>query len=434
MREPKKKPLSLILFMAGLVLLPYDSVSYIIPSFYAPVSLIVFTLYCVVYTVAHRRIQLNRGWLRFLPFYGFAVISGAVIVAFRREQFPVFKEFLLTLTIGLGMLLALTTGMREYREHYGAEWPERFMKLLGWAYLLPLIVGFVELLSLRGLLPGSVKEAINRFFTGGGCWRLAITTHEASWAANQMIMASGAYLCCFVWTKKKIWILPLVGSLFLFVMTMSAQGIGVMLIGLVLWAAALLVRMKDRKKALRNLVFMIAGLAAGLAALYLLLHWLPDGYYVKRLLAFSSVEQALASDNSVFMRVGLLAVHLLIFLNHWIIGVGGGGFRLFAWETIARYFPASLGLDEVNAFRGGVASTEMSFYFSVLSEQGIIGLLLFGWFWLRSFRNVCRIQRTTLILFICMLLAFPVQHGSWALIPFWLAIAMLNLYEPERTE
>lgn len=424
----EKKPKSVLLFEIGIVLLPYDAIHYMMPTTYAPISIYLFFLAFIIL------IAEKRGYIIFdkilgslLCFYIYSLLSSTIIILFFGGKKESYFDFILTLTIGIIIFIVLKYELDKFKQFYKEEWINVLLKKISNAYIIPYIVGAIEFLSQKGVLSFSYKTMIQTIFGGWQLSRLCMTTYEASWASMHMLIAFGANWYCYKTYREKKYLVRLILSMFFFFILTSMQGMLALVVAVGLYILFL------QYKQHRLQLFVKAVFKWGIIlcilfiVFYSILLTMPDTYFASRIIHFTSLKQLLISDASSYIRIGSLFLHLYIFKDYFLFGAGGGRFRILFAQYTMQFYPQAIKLPQVNAIIAkGDAVTTTSVYFSILSEEGIIGVVLIWIFLSKIFKSLKEIESNELIFFLAIILAQPIQFGSWAYVPLWLALAILS--------
>lgn len=422
------------LFKLAIILLPYDAIHYLIPSNYAPISIYPFFFLLIFMLI-------KRKWCISLSKSGRILMTLFVYVAFLSvftnfayvKSLSIYVEFILTFMIGIIVFFSADMFLREkFADDRGGMY-KYIVQLAGKAYYFPLIVGMVEYIALRGIFPSSIIRVLHAVFGGWQAGRLCMTTFEASWASMHMLIAMVAYfsLLKLKTGRKAINMLCLVMSAVFFLLSASAQGIVTLVVAGLLYLFLSAYRDKRVLKFLVRLVAVMAVTIVAFLLFYRILLLMPDTYMARRILGFTTLRNAFESDSSVFIRVGFLLIHLLIFKDHVLFGIGGGDFKSIVVDYIKQYYPYAMSLPEISGIIRNGSNTTTSIYLSALSEFGIVGAVLFFYFIVRCLKHLGsrkheKNNAILICLFVAVLLALPVQFGSWAYVPFWLCLALAN--------
>lgn len=422
------------IFKLAIILFPYDAIHYLVPSQYAPVSIYPFfiLLFCMILNRSCH-ISLSKSGKVLIVLFLYTILLSIFTNLAYVKSISIYVEFILTFMIGA--MVFFSADMYLYRK-FADDRNKMFVylvQLLGKAYYLPLIVGVIEYLALLGLLPSDTIKVIHTIFGGWQSGRMCMTTFEASWASMHMLIAMVSYFSLLKLNlgRKSVNRLCLIVSVALFIILASAQGIATLAFAGLLYLFLSAYRDKRLLKFFRRLVAVIVVTSVIFIAFYNILKLMPNTYMANRILGFTTLKNAFANDSSVFVRVGFLLIHLLIFKDHILFGIGGGDFKNVVVDYIKEYFPYAIGTSEVNYIVLNGSPTIVSIYFGAFSEFGIFGAIIFYYLIFHCIKNL-RLQgdeqyNTDFVcLFVAVLLALPIQFGSWSFVPFWFCLAFTN--------
>lgn len=422
------------LFKLAIFLLPYDAVHYLVPSQYAPISIYPFFI-LLIYMVINRRwrVSLSKsGGILIALFLYTAFLSIFTNLAYVKSL-SIYVEFILTFMIGIMVFFSADMYLREMFADDRSNMFKYIVQLLGKAYYIPLVVGVVEYIALRGILPSVIIDVFHAVFGGWQTGRLCITNFEASWASMHMLIAMATYFSLLKMKTKRnfINILCLTVSALLFLILASAQGIVTLVVAGLLYLFLSAYREKRLLKFFGRLAAVIAITSAALFLFYRILLLMPNTYMARRVLGFTTLKNAFMYDSSVFVRVGFPLIHLLIFKDHILFGIGGGDFKKMVVDYINEYFPYARGTPEIIFIMSNGSPSEVSIYLCALSEFGIFGAAVFFYLIINCVKRLGsgkyeKNSASLMCLFVAVLLALPIQFGSWSYVPFWLCLAFAN--------
>jgi len=137
-------------------------------------------------------------------------------------------------------------------------------------------------------------------------------------------------------------------------------------------------------------------------------------------------------DRSTLNRVQIILGAVDIVKKHWLIGIGYTNFEPYFADN---YLESTLRTDLENYEEQGYTVSMHNWLMEILSEQGVVGLAAFMWFFYLLFKKIIAARKATqnptfrAILFghLLMLLAFLVQgffyHTFISQFPFWMYAA-----------
>ena len=420
------------IFKLAVFLLPYDAIHYLVPSQYAPVSIYPFFI-LLIYMILNRRghISLSKSGITVIVLFLYTAFISIFTNLAYVKSISIYVEFILTYMIGAMVFFSADMYLHEKYADDNSKLFKYLVQLLGKAYYLPLIVGVVEYCAIQDVLPSAIIDVFHAVFGGWQTGRLCITTFEASWASMHMLIAMVVYFSLLKMKigSKKINILCLFVSIGLFLILASAQGIITLAVAGLLYLFLSAYRDKKLLKFFRRFISVSVLIVIAFLLFYKILQLMPNTYMASRILGFTTLKNAFANDSSVFVRIGFPLIHLLIFKDHLLFGVGGGDFKRIVIDYIKEYFPYTMGTPEIANIVSNGSSSEVSIYLSALSEFGIFGAALFFYLIINCIKNLKNQElydADLICLFVAILLALPIQFGSWSYVPFWICLAFTN--------
>jgi len=419
-----------ILVFIAILLLPLDSVPYILPSTYSPISIypliIAFPLILSIYFTKIKTIKKSN--LILICFYIYSIISSFLFSNFVYDDNSGFIDFFVTLTIGVVVYLVFDYYFSLISEEFNTneKYFEWVFKLIGNVYIFVLLYGVYEILSMLGILPGILENFINTLLDVSGGSRITLLSGEPSWATFHLIFIIPIYWYLKKYNKRynKYFYL----AILLLIMTFSMQGYIILL-------AAMLLNMLYQKKIrllLKYLFLISIFIILFILVLPIFSNLFEGMYFVNRFSKINNlttIGDIFYLDSSVFTRTIYPIIGLLIFKKNPLFGVGGGNFRFELGGYITKYFPKGLRFPPVVDNITGEVSNPFNMLSRLLSETGIIGTGLFTWFVYSIFKKI-KINLSSISRDIGMFLIFSIciylQFDSFAFIQPWLAFAIVN--------
>lgn len=427
----KKNTISLykILFILALSLLPYDSIRGIMPSTYRPISVYIFILVSLCLTHIRMGGEI-KVIISVLCFYVYGIISSFFTTYMKLGLLSLYMEFFITLTLGVFVFLISTICFCKYaREKTLDQYLDFFMTVIGNAYLLPLCVGCIEFLSLKGILPFSVKLIINAVFGGETVYRISMTTHEASWASMHLIFIMPVYF--YLLSKRKyLYKTALCISAALFFYISSLQGVLSLITGFMIYSVLISYVNGNLKALIKNVLFASAVIIGVFAIFIAVIYYSPASYFVNRIKNFVSIKNLVESDASSFVRICFPVLNLFMLKDHLFFGAGGGSFPYIMADYIMHYFPWAVKFPEVaRAVASRGTASAICLYLKVLGELGVVGGILFGTFLWRCIKKISLMkgmrQFKIVTIWLCFSCAVMIQFASYAYVQFWIVLAFV---------
>lgn len=423
-----------VLLTVGIMLIPYDALK-VMPSEYRPIAIfpLLLALFFCFANRSYRLITVNR--ILLLAFCAYAVLSTLIISDNSDLNTGRVPSFILTL--GIGLFLFFTFSILFFNEFEKRGVIGFFDWLFTWlsrAYVIPVFVGLVEMLSLIGLLPHSLGTALSHFFGSDQQGRLTLTSYEASWASFHLLMAMFAFCYRSKLTGAFFPRALLIISVLLFLYSQSMQGFLVAAVAAFIY----IVWLSYIKGNFLTLVKWVSLTAVAIFLSMVLLRTIYlrggyDAYYTRRLLGFDGLDSLIRSDGSSFVRIIFPVICVRMFFDHLVFGIGGGMFASFLPGYIYCYYPWATSFGEIaKELTGSLVPSAVCLYTRVLAEHGVIGGAIFIPFLIRVAKNFCyladplnwklRLSAFFLIVVFCM----PLQFASYAFLPLWLAFGLLD--------
>lgn len=431
-----------LLLILGILLIPYDALR-LMPSEYRPIAIFPL-LIALIFVFGRREVPLmSKSRMLLLLFTVVATFSTFLSTMQTSYSVSRVPSFVLTLAIGVFLFFAFSILFVLMLRKLGVtgflDW---FFMWLSRAYVLPIAVGVIEALSLLGLFPFSVGAGLSHFFGSNQEGRLTLTTYEASWASFHLLIAGFSFYYRFRLTRSLFHGGCFLVSLGLFLFSQSMQGFIVVAIAAILYIAWLSYKRN-------NLLTLVKWVSLTIFCAFLLVFFLKyiymsqgqDTYYARRLLGFEGIESLIKSDGSSFVRIMFPVMGMQMFFDHPLAGIGGGMFASYMPEYIFAYYPWAVSFGEIaQELAGELVPSAVCLYTRIFAEQGIIGTLIFGACLVRVFHgfgslgNVVDWRVRIAAFFLITLICMPFQFASYAFLPLWLSLGVLDAlcsYQPE---
>ena len=434
-----------LLTVAALILLPFDSLPGIFPTTYRPISLIF--LLPIVFSILLRacfKLKLDR-----YLFYLFATFLLFTITSFTLTQYFSFAlngfwDYIITFALGITAFAAFRHSFQMVRQKSESNdhFTEDIFKYLTYGYIAMIVIGCIEFLSLyTPLLPTDIKNVMNSLLAGKVSSRLQLTTGEPAWAARQALF--GLPVLAFIKGKYNFWTIAL---FILAVLTFSLEGMLVFLLSTIIyllyrfWDSKLLLFKKFAKTTI-SLTVLLAIIFFAAKNVFLK----DDSYYYSRFKKLSTVKLSkirlsnlVYLDESVFIRLAYPIAAWHIFFDYPIVGIGGGNFRYRFADYLKTEFPLvkKLNFHKVEQQIKGKKDQPKNFYSRLMSEFGLVGIILFALFLKKIIRRLRTAEfletrsRNYLFFWLIICLVSLLQFDSFAYINFWLLAAFVLTLRP----
>lgn len=408
----------------AILTLPYDSIPHILPFVYRPLSLYFIAIAFFLYMFQDRgKVGLSRAVKQILFFALVTLVLGTFVLLHNVEDYYGLKFYAPSLLVGM---LSVWVFSKFIQKHHCPELNRDVLKYVGYAYIFAMIIGSLETLSCFRLLPYDLKTPINAFFGGWQPGRPCLTNSEASYASQHMCFAVLIFTYLYKHLFQKKWFYCAVWAGGLLLITASAKGFIVLIMTLLLYGLfSSIIRGKLQSFLVK--AFVVASLLLLLCfAIYQIMLLYPDTYFSRRILNFSGITNMVETDTSAFVRIGLPVLALRMFLDSPLLGLGAGGFHVFALDYISEYMPFAMNLTDVVYMRTTGKAMSCPLIFQVLANFGVYGFYLFirplATLWKQNKMNM-RLSETTILLFSYFTVQF-FQNGNWAYMQIWLLFAL----------
>lgn len=427
----KEAPLWRKFLVLSLMLVPYDAMR-VMPSNYRPLSVVPLMILLIVLVQdggARRCVRFGRAHAALLLFAAIYLITSMVRIFTGEIQVAEMLSEGIVLCIGIVAFVSLAWSFRlRVRQTGIRQTAAETIKILGYAYVIPLIVGLLEALSLYGVLPIEVNQALIAVFGGNQTNRLCLTSFEASWASVHLLIAFAVYL--YLSRNNVRWMACCIVALLLFVVAQSAQGVIVLCLS-VLCAAAYAAITRRRIKVFILSVAAVAAVVCGVWV-YAKVSYANGNtaYYISRIANFASVDKLISNDASVFVRLLFPLFGLLLFFKSPLIGYGAGGFERLIPGHLRENYAWARRLEEIRRYMDGeLTPSATCLYTKVLTETGILGGIPFFYFLASELRNAFGLIRqlendVPVVLLYSIVLFNMLQFASYAYVPLWLLLSL----------
>jgi hypothetical protein len=414
----------------GILTIPFLSVP-IFPSAYRPVSFIFLAplgLLYIIILLKKKELTDNRALYWYCLFCAYIFIHSLFLSGLQQGRWSEFGFDFLLVFLGMCTLMGAFLASIELSER-------RFLQVINITFVMVIIIGVIEILSLFGPLSSSIRDVMMNIINGKTSSRLQLSTSEASWAGKVVLMMIPVF-----WVQRKnifFYLCFLLSCLFL-VLTFSLD----VYFTTVMAVLFLLILRKKWNALIFSFVVLI-----GVTSLFIyVLPFLADNisgqtsYYLSRIsklenIQFIDIWTLLTIDGSVFVRIVYPIVSMEVFLDNFWFGVGLGGYPFEFNQYIQSYLDYGVNHSETISKIVNLSATAKFFPGRVLAEIGIIGFvvfLIFQWQLINNFKMVKFNESSHLIKIIGywypISLAFLLQFDSYIFVQclfMWGAIAAI---------
>ncbi|AEA34637.1 hypothetical protein [Hippea maritima] len=427
MNEILKKSNSLnVILLFGLLLVPFMSLP-VMPSDYRPISIFFLVPFSFLITLKYLiRLKISKDIFYLLLFLVFVSIQSVLLL----DNIFLSLRYIAPVFLGIFSYIAI-------RYFFIKNNIEKVFDKFFVLYILIAVIGFVEILSMKGLLPHSLKDIIGIVFSGKVSSRIQLISSEGSWASKIIIFSIPIYLyyyCKNGYFNKSFYVL-----LLLFVMIFSLEGFAIVATAFMLYLSYDFFHIFKKLITFRYKLKYYFILVISIVILSILINIILStntGYAINRIYKFldaTSLWELLSLDGSTFIRVIYPYIGFEIFVDH-PFGVGLGGYAQY-FNHYINLIPVDYSkFNEVVGDIATVSADPKSLYAKIFSETGIIGIgLLFLFFkqQIKYLKYNIKINPKFKLYFIYNLafaFASVIQFGSFAYLPFWFAFALNSAF------
>lgn len=364
-----------LFYIMGIFFIPFDSFPiFPLETSHRPITVFPLLIY-IFFQIIYRKIPklaLQLGLLYLiLVFYTF--FTGYLW----HGSFRGLGKFAYTSTILYLLIFSSVCFFQSYKTN-NRNITKDLGKIIIITSIIPLIVGWIQLLSLFGILPMSVFDDVTHLFSYRVHFhRIQMTCGEPSKSVRLIFLLSFLSLPI---AKKQYWYLIFMGNLLL-MFFFSASSLGFMMIPAILFFQILLFPSFK--------LFKIFFGALLISILIGRIGWeLLPAYTTNRLenlfdlvlnLSYEEVVALASIDGSFFTRVfhPIIGFHMTI--ENWGVGVGGESYfyqfpsMINKYYNFATYMKGTTG----TSLSGENMATPFSMYSKIASEFGILGISFF---------------------------------------------------------
>lgn len=431
------------LFSLAVLFVPYDAVRYL-PSNYRPLALVPLALvaFFCARDLLHVRLNRSIGLLAAFSCYAFVVTFVDYGLAGIMGSY---FDCLFTIAIGFFVFFVSFCCFKSFACHRNArEYILWFADLVSKAFVVPICVGLVQVACIYHLLPSTVASAIATVFGSAQVGRVAMTSSEASWAASLMLFAAPLIFITYKNSKKSLPLLELIAISALFVVSVSAQGIVTLGLGLLLFPFLLAYVRGDLLQLMKKAIPIVLIVCVLILLIPILVQIIPVPSYVRdRFASLTTIDSLIHSDGSSFIRICHPILCIMMWASSPLLGHGAGTFAVLYPDCIANAFPWAVDgrFSEVSLYFHGLAEpSPLNLYLRNLSEFGIFGFALYLLFVIACIRGVKslsvlrRYELNGILLWTGFLIAMPFQFQSYCYVPVLMGLAFVSAFASKERE
>lgn len=407
-----------LLFLVALFLLPFEAIKGILPSTYRPISiypLSIIFIFAVCKKLLHHK--MDKVMFKYVLFCVYCIFTTYLMTWYNFGDFSNAKAFIITFVMGIITFISCHYAFSIIKKGINNDdYILYVFKLLGNMYFIAIFIGVIELFSILNILLLSIKISINNILGAGQLTRVCMGSSEASWLSMHILIMMPIYIYLHKVTRERKYLIAFIIITVIFVFNVSGQGIITLAATLAIYMIINIVNKNNINNLIKNFVLIAIAIVAAFLAFKFIINLMPNTYYTARLKNFTSINSLIRSDASSFIRIIYPVLNFRIFLNYPILGIGGSFSFLFG-EYLYKFYPwAVSSYGEVAAHVSSNSASTYCFYTRLLSEFGIIGMILFINFVssiTRKFKKY-KINNKNILLFILILtFAVLIQFDSF---------------------
>jgi len=405
------------LLLCGILLIPFMSLP-VMPSDYRPISIFfIVPVSIFIYIKYLISLKVKKDILILSFFVFFAVVHSLILQP---------------LTTSLRAIVPLLCGFFSYigiNYYFQRTRVITIFNKLTILFAFIAIVGIIEVLAMKNLIPYSIKSFIGEIFSGKVSGRIQLITMEGSWAAKIIIFAIPIYV--YHYCNKGYFYVSFYILLLLFLLIFSLEGFAIIGAALMFRFFPILFNTITFKYKLKYYLYLLLFIIVTFLIIQSVLSN-QSGYAIERIYKFldaNSFSKILSLDDSTFIRVIYPYIGFLIFWDN-PFGVGLGGYAE-SFNSYIKTIPVEYShFPEVMGDIRSLSADPKNLYSKIFSEIGIIGVIFVICFLFLQLRylkyNINYLPKYKLFFFTNFLLGLTcvIQFGSFAYLPFWFAFAV----------
>ncbi len=405
------------LLLCGILLIPFMSLP-VMPSDYRPVS--VFLLVPISILIYLRRLinlGLTKDVLVLSLFFLFAMVQSLIL-----QPFTVSLRAIMPLFFGFFSYVGMSYYFQKNRVI------NTFNHLIK-IFILIAIIGIIEALAMREIIPFYLKEFIGEVFSGKVSSRIQLVSMEGSWAAKIIIFSIPIYI--FLYCLKERFHISFYILIILFLLIFSLEGFAILGLAFLFRFFPVLIKVITFRYKFKYYLFTLLSI---LTISIIMQNVLSNqsGYQIQRLYKFADANSfltILSLDDSTFIRAVYPYIGFLIFWEN-PFGVGLGGYAE-CFNYYIKTIPVQHShFSEVVGDIITISADPKNLYSKIASETGIVGIGFFISFLILQLKylryNIVTLPKYKLFFLTNFLLGLTcvIQFGSFAYLPFWFAFAI----------
>lgn len=395
-----------ILFAISMLLLTYDKLPFLNYASYSPSSIFTFfTAFFLILLVGYELKSYDKWIILFI----IISVLHSIIAGLIFDDLNSSIQHIVTLLIGFSVFVVTRFSFERKKENLTYE------RILVISMIIPLFLGYLQLLNQLGLNLNFVNEITSLFAALVYEGRVQMGSSEPSWAVIHLLVIGTILIST---AKKRFQKLIVFLMAILFILSFSGLGYGVLIFSLILFG---LITNKYRGRVIALLIS--AAIVVFLVIPFIIDYFNVQGYFIARFdprYLFS--EKFLMTDQSGFVRIVFPLLGLIQFVN-FPFGYGGGFFYTHFTEYLMQYFPYGYRFPEVvNYLYHPEIATSRNLFTKMLAEEGFYNFIIFIFFLIGIFRKVTGSYAKYIF---CLAIALLINFDSYAFIDFWFLLGIL---------
>lgn len=422
-----KNNLTSVLLLFTIITLPFDSFPLPINSVYKPLSILPIT---VTFFYSLKVFKFKLFVKPLFIFFLVAIILTSLFNSFLIDDFSGFFKFFIEIII---LLMAITSINFFFINLNNDQFKRILNRGVELVINLFVVVGTLQLIS-RYIDPYGIIEKIHDLFIyRHDLSRIQFFSGEPSMGIRMVVL----FLSLRYYINKKF-LFDLKTSWLLVLILISGSTFGLIYV-FMFTTIFLLIKNIKSKKLIINVFFIVFTLIILNESLPLIKNFIPE-YSKNKVDSLISVVNDFSIDNllaiaqidgSIFLRVFNPIIGFKIFLDNYILGVGGENFSFYYIDVISNDYPFALKHDTVaSVYNGEIKITPKSLLTKLLSELGILGL-----FFLVFLARLCLKVKTYFLLPLsAYILTTLINYDSYIYYPLIFAICLLYFFVSHTKE
>ncbi len=384
------------LFLLSILLISIDGTPIIpIDTNHKPLSILIILCYWSLQKVQSLKIKLSKTDLKLLSIFGilwaFTLLKG--IISY--QDLKGLIKFTLTGGLSFFTISACLHFFQDILNKFGNEGS---IEIIAYTFLfslaLPIVIGIIQFLGITGLIPHDISNTITLLFSYRplGFSRIQMLNTEPSHAANYTVLV---LIFTFFYLKKSNTVRFLIlASIVLLLLIINSSASYVILLLTIVFYFLLCTRISLKTFSQLALVSLFLFIS-----IFSLVNYFASDYTKSQFSDLTALLSDLSMDNintiilinfSIYDRIFTPILGFLSLKNSYFLGLGGESFFYNYLQLVDRYFP-SISNSEIiirTYVDEGQRATPKFLFAKIASEFGIIALIIFSQFIVKTFKRL----------------------------------------------